>query len=154
MDHRFEHRQEVCKLKVEKFKAKTIQKPSPDWTWPLLGTWKKQNNSAPYWAMHVSHLARYESFIFSTLTPTPWVPWDFHQQVQCFPVPFWSSSAGRWKTCRLPEERAVLFSSTWAYSSFCLTCLRLEACFSPVTWLLCLAHKCSQINNSGLHMTS
>lgn len=150
----FEHRQEACELKVEKFKAKTIQKPSPDWTWPLLGTWKKQNNSAPYWAMHVSQLARSDSFIFSILTPMPVDALGFSSADAGF------SGAILVFLCREVESvqtswrksGSVLFYLCLLFLLFNL--LKVRSLFIPVTWQLCLAHKCSQINNSGLHMTS
>lgn len=49
------------KLKNSKLR---LYKPNPDWTYPLPGPWEKQNNSTPYWAMHIPYLARYDSFNF------------------------------------------------------------------------------------------
>lgn len=131
------------KLKNSKLR---LHRPNPVWKCPLPWTWEKQINSTPYRSVYIPYLARYDTFIF--FNPNSYGrPWVFI----CRCAILLSLQEGG----KLPEEGvALMLCSTCAYFCFYLTCWRLKACFSLVTWQLCLAHKCPKINKRGLYITS
>ena len=133
-----------------------VEQPNPDWTRPLPGTWKKRNNNTPYWPLHVSHLARCDSFIsFHPDSHARGCPGIFTCRCRISPVPFPSFSAGRWKPFRLFWRRSgsdILFYLCLLFLLFYL--LKIKGLFYSWNLTALSSSQCPKIHNQNLHLAS
>lgn len=141
-------------VKTEKFKAKTTQTilighvPSPK-------HWKSKTSVLPtHLCICTPHLARCDgSILFHP---------NSHARGALGLSPVGAVIPGHFcLSCREVENIQISWGKEWLQCAVLpvltlpfIQCLRSKVCLILVTWQLYLAHKCSKVNNSSLHMTS